>query len=185
MASLNKVQLIGRLGKDPEIRFSPAKPDEPIASFSIATGGEKFKDKITGAERQTETEWHNCTAFGATAKVVQNYIKKGNQIYVEGKIKSEKYNDINGVEKTSIKIIVNQLVMLGSKADNLQQANSPSNAIQGERFSYYTAPMQPQVAPAPQVPPINPAQFNTWGQPVQPMQPMQPTNFTPDTDVPF
>lgn len=140
MASLNKVQLIGRLGKDPEIRFSPKNPDEAIASFSLATGGEKFKDKIT------ETVWHSCTAFGNTAKVVQNYIKKGQQIFVEGSIKYEKYNDKNGVEKIATKIIVKQLVMLGSKNDNVEQQQVPP------------VPTQTNYTPPPQQP-----HYNSWG----------------------
>lgn len=141
MASLNKVQLIGRLGKDPEIRFSPKNPDEPVASFSLATGGEKFKDKIT------ETVWHSCTAFGNTAKVVQNYIKKGQQIFVEGMIKYEKYNDKNGVEKVATKIIVKQLVMLGSKNDNVELQQVPP------------VPTQTNYSPQPQPQP----HYNSWG----------------------
>lgn len=157
MASLNKVQLIGRLGKDPEIRFSPKNPDEAIASFSLATGGEKFKDKITGAERQTETEWHNCTAFGNTAKVVQNYIKKGQQVFIEGNIKYEKYNDKNGVEKIATKIIVKQLVMLGSKNDNVEQQQVPP------------VPTQTNYSPQPQ------PHYNSWGV----AEPQQDYNHVP------
>lgn len=122
MASLNKISLLGRVGNDPDVRYSPQNPDEPIASFSIATGGDKYKDK-NGQEQVTETQWHNCTAFKGLGKVVANYVKKGTQIYVDGKMRYEKYTDKNGVEKTTAKVIVDNVILLGSKNDNANNAN--------------------------------------------------------------
>ena len=108
MASLNKVILIGNTGKDPEIRYMPN--GKPVASFSIATS-ESWKDKATG-EKKESTEWHNCTAFDKLAEIIGQYVKKGQPLYVEGRIKTEKYTK-DGVEKYSTKILVNEIKMLG------------------------------------------------------------------------
>ena len=108
MASLNKVILIGNTGKDPEIRYMPN--GKPVASFSIATS-ESWKDKATG-EKKDSTEWHNCTAFDKLAEIIGQYVKKGQPLYVEGRIKTEKYTK-DGVEKYSTKILVNEMKMLG------------------------------------------------------------------------
>lgn len=108
MASLNKVILIGNTGKDPEIRYMPN--GKPVASFSIATS-ESWKDKATG-EKKESTEWHNCTAFDKLAEIIGQYVKKGQPLYVEGRIKTEKYTK-DGVEKYSTKILVNEMKMLG------------------------------------------------------------------------
>lgn len=109
MASLNKVILIGNTGKDPEIRYMPN--GKPVASFSIATS-ESWKDKATG-EKKESTEWHNCTAFDKLAEIIGQYVKKGQQLYVEGRIKTEKYTGKDGSEKYSTKIVVNEMKMLG------------------------------------------------------------------------
>jgi single-strand DNA-binding protein len=109
MASLNKVILIGNTGKDPEIRYMPN--GKPVASFSIATS-ESWKDKATG-EKKEVTEWHNCTAFDKLAEIIGQYVKKGQPLYVEGRIKTEKYTGKDGAEKYSTKIVVNEMKMLG------------------------------------------------------------------------
>lgn len=109
--SLNKVTLIGNLGKDPEIRST--QDGRELASFSIATT-ESWKDKKTG-EKISKSEWHNVTAFGAVVGVIKNYIKKGSKLYIEGKLETNKYTDKNGVEKYTTKIILQKLLMLGSK----------------------------------------------------------------------
>lgn len=113
MASLNKVILIGNTGKDPEIRYMPN--GKQVASFSIATS-ESWKDKATG-EKKESTEWHNCTAFDKLAEIIGQYVKKGQSLYVEGRIKTEKYTGKDGAEKYSTKIVVNEMKMLGGKGD--------------------------------------------------------------------
>ena len=113
MASLNKVILIGNTGKDPEIRYMPN--GKPVASFSIATS-ESWKDKATG-EKKESTEWHNCTAFDKLAEIIGQYVKKGQPLYVEGRIKTEKYTGKDGAEKYSTKIVVNEMKMLGGKGE--------------------------------------------------------------------
>jgi single-strand DNA-binding protein len=111
MASVNKVILIGHLGRDPESRYLPS--GEMVANFSMATT-ETWKDK--SGEKKEETEWHRVSFFGKTAEVICEYVKKGSQIYVEGRIQTRKYTDKNGVEKYSTEIRGDRMQMLGSKA---------------------------------------------------------------------
>ncbi len=120
MSSLNKVQLIGRLGKDVDTRYMPS--GECVANFSIATS-EKWKDKQTG-EQKEQTEWHNVVAFKKTAEVCAQYLKKGMLIYCEGKLKTEKYTDKQGIEKYTTKIVIDEMQMLTPKNGETGQ-NAP------------------------------------------------------------
>lgn len=105
---LNKVILIGRLGKDPETRFMPN--GEAVCNFSVATS-ESWKDQ--NGQRQERIEWHNITMYRRLAEIAGQYLKKGSQVYLEGKIQTRKYTDKNGVERTAYDIIVNEMKMLG------------------------------------------------------------------------
>ena len=106
---LNKVILIGRLGKDPETRFMPN--GEAVCNFSVATS-ESWKDQ--SGQRQERIEWHNITMYRRLAEIAGQYLKKGSQVYLEGRIQSRKYTDKNGVERTAYDIIANEMKMLGS-----------------------------------------------------------------------
>lgn len=108
---LNKVILIGRLGRDPETRFMPN--GEAVCNFSVATS-EKYTDK--NGQRQEATEWHNVTMYRKLAEIAGKYLKQGSQVYIEGKIKSRKYTEKNGVERTAYEIIANKMKMLGGNA---------------------------------------------------------------------
>jgi len=123
---INKVILIGNLGDDPTIRYMPN--GNAVASFSIATS-EQWRDKNTG-EQQSHTEWHNITIFGKLAEVVEKYVKKGSKLYIEGKLKTDKYEK-DGVTKYSTKIIANTMQMLDSRASGSETGNSQS-APQGK-----------------------------------------------------
>jgi single-strand DNA-binding protein len=113
MGSLNKVQLIGRLGKDPEIRRMPS--GDAVANFSIATS-EKYKDKTSGEIKEL-TEWHNITGFGKLAEIMEKYLTKGKEVYIEGSLKTQKWTDANGVEKFKTIIKAEQMLMLGGKTE--------------------------------------------------------------------
>lgn len=113
---LNKVQIIGRVGKDPELRYSTN--GDAIASFTIATS-EKYKDKQTG-EAIEKTEWHNISAFRRLGEVVGEYVKKGSLIYIEGKIHTRKYEK-DGVTHYATGIVASEMKMLGSKDVDQQQ----------------------------------------------------------------
>lgn len=108
---MNKVILIGNLGKDPEISFIESS-GVPIAKFSLATS-EKWKDKITG-KKIDRTEWHNITAFGNLAEICGEYLSKGKQVCIEGKIKTSSYEK-DGITRYNTEIIASTMKMLGPK----------------------------------------------------------------------
>lgn len=120
MASVNKVTLIGNLGKDPESRSLPS--GEAVSSFSIATT-EQWKDK-SGA-KQERTDWHRIEFIGRIAEVANEYLKKGSQAYIEGRIQHDKWTDKDGVEKVMTKIRGDKLVLLGSKRDGESGGGDP------------------------------------------------------------
>src|SRR5690348_11583243 len=113
MSSLNKVILIGRLGADPETRYLPA--GDAVSSIRLATS-ERSKDKSTG-EMKEITEWHRVSFFGRQAEVVGEYLKKGSLIYIEGRIRTRKWQDQSGQDRYSTEILADQMKMLGSRGD--------------------------------------------------------------------
>lgn len=117
---LNKVQIIGRVGKDPEVRY--ATNGDAIANFTVATS-ERYKDKQTG-EAVEKTEWHNVSAFRRLGEIVGEYVRKGSLIYIEGKIQTRKYEK-DGVTHYATGIVASEMKMLGGKNDNQQQQGQP------------------------------------------------------------
>jgi len=109
---INKVILVGTLGKDPEVRYSQS--GSAITSVSLATN-EKWKDK--NGEMQERTEWHRVKFFGRLAEIAGEYLKKGGQVYIEGSLRTEKYTDKQGVEKYSTDIIASEMQMLGGRPE--------------------------------------------------------------------
>lgn len=112
MSSVNKAIILGRLGKDPEVRFMA--DGKAVANFTMATS-ESWKDK-SGA-KQEKTEWHNCVVYGKLAEVVGEYMRKGSQAYVEGKIQTRKWQTKEGQDRYTTEIIVSELTMLGGKSE--------------------------------------------------------------------
>lgn len=112
MASVNKVILVGNLGADPETRYQPS--GEAITNIRVATT-DKWKDKASG-EMKEATEWHRIAFFGRLAEISGEYLKKGSQVYVEGRIRTRKYQDKDGNERYSTEIIGDRMQMLGSRA---------------------------------------------------------------------
>lgn len=110
MASVNKVTLIGNLGRDPEVRYMPS--GDAMATLNVATT-EAWKDK--NGNKQEQTEWHRVVFFGRLAEVCSEYLKKGSQVYVEGSLKTRKYNDKEGNERYTTEIRGNELKMLGGR----------------------------------------------------------------------
>ncbi len=111
MASVNKVILIGNLGKDPEVRYTPN--GSAIATVTLATS-RQWKNKESG-ERQEETEWHRVVFFDRLAEIAGEYLKKGKSIYVEGRLKTRKWQDKEGQDRYTTEIVANEMTMLGSK----------------------------------------------------------------------
>ena len=117
--SVNKVILVGRLGRDPETRYMPN--GDAITNFSLATD-EQWRDR--NGERQTRTEWHNITLFGKLGEIASQYLRKGSQVFIEGKIQSRKYTGKDGIERTAYDIIGNEMKMLGNRNDGFDSSNN-------------------------------------------------------------
>lgn len=138
MSNLNKVQLIGRLGQEPEMRSTAA--GDAVANISIATS-ESWKDKQTG-QKQERVEWHRCVAFKRTAEVIGEYLHKGDLVYIEGRIATRKWQDNTGADRYTTEIKVDSMKMLQSKGSN------PTQGAQNQGGQGQQAP-QAQSAPAP------------------------------------
>lgn len=126
MASVNKVILLGRLGKDPEVRRMQS--GDAVCNFSLATS-DKYKDKTSG-EYKENTEWHNVTAYGKLAEIIERYLKKGSEVYIEGSLHSQKWTDASGVEKYKTFIKANEMVMLGGNKQGKQEHPTPMEQSQ-------------------------------------------------------
>lgn len=111
MTSVNKAIIVGRVGRDPEIRYNAE--GLAIANISIATT-DKYKDKATGEIKET-TEWHRVSFFGKMVEIVEKYAKKGSLLYIEGKIQTKKWTDKDGVDKYTTSILANSMQLLGDK----------------------------------------------------------------------
>lgn len=113
MASINKVILVGHLGRDPENRYLPS--GEQVTSIAVDTT-DRWRDKATG-DMKEQTEWHRISFFGKLAEIAGQYLKKGAQVYVEGRIRINRYKDKDGVDRQQVQIVANTLQMLGSRQD--------------------------------------------------------------------
>lgn len=131
MSSVNKVILVGNLGKDPEVRTMG--DGKPVVNLSIATS-ENWKDKNTG-ERREKTEWHKVVIFNeGLAKVAENYLKKGSKIYIEGALQTRKWQDQEGKDRYSTEVVIQnfngQLTMLDSRSEGSSEASTPNQTPQ-------------------------------------------------------
>lgn len=120
--SVNKVILVGRLGRDPETRYTGG--GQAVANFSIATD-ESYKDK--NGERQKKTEWHKIVVFGKQAEIAQQYLKKGSPVFIDGRIQVRTWQDKEGAERTSFEIVANNFRMLGDKSESRLKAQETSS----------------------------------------------------------
>ncbi|MDP2810546.1 MAG: single-stranded DNA-binding protein [Rhodocyclaceae bacterium] len=111
MASVNKVILVGNLGKDPEVRYMPN--GEAVTNITVATS-ETWKDKNTSEQKET-TEWHRVVFFRRLAEVAGQYLKKGSQVYIEGKLQTRKWQDKDGQDRYTTEIVANEMKMLGKR----------------------------------------------------------------------
>ena len=132
---LNKVILIGRLGRDPETRYMPN--GDAVCNFSIATD-ESWKDK--NGQRQTRTEWHAITLYRKLAEIAGQYLQKGSLVYIEGRIQSRKYTGKDGIERTAYEIVCSEMKMLGGRAEGGEGQHNPPPPTR----------QQPDAAPVPQ-----------------------------------
>ncbi len=140
MASVNKVIIVGNLGKDPEVRYMPS--GSAICNITIATS-RQWKDKTSG-ERQEETEWHRVALFDRLAEIAGEYLKKGKPVYIEGRLKTRKYTDKDGAEKYTTEIIAAEMQLLGGREGGAGGGDDMGGGGSSER----PAPA-PRQAPAP------------------------------------
>ena len=131
MAGVNKIILLGRLGKDPELKQVGSQGSK-VVNFSVATS-ENFKNK--DGEKQEKTEWHNCQAWNKTADLVAQYLKKGSQVYLEGKLQTRSYDDNEGTKKYVTEIVVNNVQFL-SKSENREVQSNIGGNVQDEQAAF-------------------------------------------------
>jgi single-strand DNA-binding protein len=160
MASVNKVIIVGNLGRDPEVRHMPS--GDAIANIAVATSY-KSKDRNTGEQKEL-TEWHRISFFGRLAEIVGQYLKKGSSVYVEGRLQTRKYTDKDGIERYATDIIAENMQMLGGRT------GPGGNDSYGADDSYQTAMTTPaprpgaRQAPAPAARPQPAANFSDMDQ---------------------
>jgi single-strand DNA-binding protein len=128
MRGVNKAILVGTLGKDPEQRFMPN--GNAVCNISVATS-EQWKDKQTG-EKQERTEWHRVSMFGKLAEIAGEYLRKGSQVYLEGKIQTRKWQDKEGKDRYSTEIVADTMQMLGGKRDERPATSAVSSPLPDE-----------------------------------------------------
>jgi len=177
MASVNKVIIVGNLGRDPEMRTFPS--GDQVANVTIATT-DKWKDKQTGEMREA-TEWHRVVFNGRLAEIVGQYLRKGSQVYVEGSLRTRKWTDQAGVEKYSTEIRADQMQMLGSRASGgggSQGGGYDDGGYGGDAGGYDQAPRRAAPPQRSAAPPQRPAPA--------PAAPRAASGFDDmDDDIPF
>lgn len=124
---LNKVMIIGHLGRDPEMRFTPT--GRPVTTFSVATSRSW---NTSDGERRTETEWFNVVAWGNLAEICNQYLSKGQQVYIDGRLQTRHWEDQDGNRHSAIEIVANEMIMLGDRRD----ANSSSDQVENQTDEY-------------------------------------------------
>ena len=146
MASVNKVIIVGNLGRDPEIRYMPG--GDAVANIAVATSY-KSKDRNTGEQKEL-TEWHRISFFGRLAEIVGQYLKKGSSVYVEGRMQTRKYTDKDGIERYATDIIAENMQMLGGRQGTGGDDSFGAGDTGGGGYDAPPA-ARPQPRPAPNV----------------------------------
>jgi single-strand DNA-binding protein len=170
--SLNKVMLIGNVGRDPEVRYLDGNSgNAKVATFTLATT-ERYRDR--NGETRENTEWHNIVAWRGNADVAERFIRKGTQLFIEGRIRTRSWDDQTGNKRYTTEIIVDNLQLLGKKSDN------PG----GQQGGYQAPAQQPQYGQQAYSQPAQPA-YNPQPAVQQPAAPQNVVNDMPDDDLPF
>ena len=135
---LNKVMIIGHLGRDPEMRYTPS--GRPITTFSVATSR---KWNTSEGEKRSDTEWFNIVAWGSLAEICNQYLSKGQLVYIEGRLQTRKWEDDNGNKRSNIEIVAKEMIMLGERkkktdSESSENEDQPSteNAVEDDDFPF-------------------------------------------------
>ena len=127
--SLNKVMIIGHLGRDPEMRYTPS--GRPVTTFSVATN----RDWSTSdGERHSETEWFNVVAWSKLAEICNQYLSKGQQVYIEGRLQTRQWDDANNTKRTSVEIVANEMIILNER--RAEQNDITEGAPEEDEFPF-------------------------------------------------
>ncbi len=167
--SLNKAMLIGNVGRDPEVRYLEGNNGAKVATFTLATT-ERYRDR--NGETRENTEWHNIVAWRNTADVVEKFVRKGTQLYIEGRIRTRSWDDQTGNKRYTTEIIADTLQLLGKKSDN---PAASQGGYQHPQTPGYNQPYQQQV----------PGYGQPSQQPAQPKPAAPQVEEMPDDDLPF
>ena len=128
---LNKVMIIGNLGRDPEMRYTPS--GRPVTTFSVATSRSWNSND---GEKHSETEWFNIVTWGALAEICKQHLTKGQQVYIEGRLQTRRWEDSDNVKHTSVEIVANEMMILGNRRDSNQYyENTDSEPDNNEDYS--------------------------------------------------
>lgn len=193
--SLNKVMLIGNVGKDPEVRYLENNPQNPganpkMARFPLATS-ERYRDR--NGEQREDTEWHNIIAWRNSADVIERFVRKGSQVYIEGRLRTRKYTDNDGKDRYTTEIVVENIQLLGKRPEDgiaplagsqPQGGYQQRQPQQGYAQGGYQQPagFQPQSAPAYQ---SAQPQYQQPAAPAAPVSPAPAAGDAPSDDLPF
>lgn len=126
---LNKIMIIGRLGRDPEMRYTPS--GKPVTSFTVATSRTW---NTSEGERRVETEWFNVVAWGNLAEICKQHLSKGQQVYIEGRLQTRNWDDSEGTKHTSIEIVANEMIMLSERRES--EGSSESESVEEDEFPF-------------------------------------------------
>jgi single-strand DNA-binding protein len=127
---LNKVMIIGNLGRDPEMRYTPS--GKPVTTFSVATSRAW---NTSEGEKRMETEWFNVVAWSSLAEICKQYLTKGQQVYIEGRLQTRHWDDQEGNKHTSVEIVANEMIILGERRE-AGESSSESESIEEEEFPF-------------------------------------------------
>ena len=128
---LNKVMIIGRLGRDPEMRYTPS--GRPVTTYSVATNRTW---NTSDGERHTETEWFNIVAWGNLAEICKQYLTKGQQVYVEGRLQTRHWEDSDGKRHTSTEIVANEMIILSDRKEAFKNNEEEASAEEKDEFPF-------------------------------------------------
>jgi single-strand DNA-binding protein len=128
---LNKVMIIGNLGRDPEMRYTPS--GRPVTTFSVATSRSW---NTADGDKRVETEWFNVVAWSSLAEICKQHLTKGQQVYIEGRLQTRHWDDAEGNKHTSVEIVANEMIILGERRDSSETASSEADSVEEDDYPF-------------------------------------------------
>jgi single-strand DNA-binding protein len=128
---LNKVMIIGNLGRDPEMRYTPS--GRPVTTFSVATSRTW---NTSEGEKRVETEWFNVVVWSSLAEICKQYLAKGQQVYIEGRLQTRQWDDVDGNKHTSVEVVASEMIILGDRRDSNESNSSETETAEEDEFPF-------------------------------------------------